>query len=311
MGAKTSTLQNSTDILIDRITKITTNVLNTNQVSSSAYQSINVETDPEVLKSAAQECQKMKSDYETNYIKLAQINPNLASTMSLKFNPESYSVCTIGNVSNINQSQVISINLDDNSINNVSNSIKDEIISTIQKEINASEGGTIGYSNTDINNLTTIKNVIRNNFDTSVINQTIRIFSNSQNISGRNVSIMNINQSIVSNAIASNVVNNLINSSQEFKTALSELNTSKYKSTSLITDAGDALSNIIKSATGFYIIFIIIFIICTIISIKLGFCFLPFICNNSIKHKRRNRYNILHKVNPLARPNEFFQTTSV
>ncbi len=217
LGESKTTIKNTTDVLNEAITNITTSVLNSNSTAVSSAQLIDLKCDPMVA------------------IKAMEICAN--ST-----NPD----CNVCTASDLNQEITLSINMQNVNNNTVATQIKDEINAKLEKEVQNVKGASfMTKTKTDIENLSTIKNKLLRNYNNNLVNDSIKNFAFSQTIKSENVKTNKISQKLVATVIASEIVNNALNNDANFKQDIAALDKIKNTETGLFQDIGSSISGII------------------------------------------------------------------
>ncbi len=260
LGESKTTIKNTTDVLNEAITNISTSVINNNSVAVASSQTINLSCDPEVAIAAMTICKD-------------SINEN----------------CNVCTASDLSQEIILAINLTKVDDNTIASQIKDEINSKLEKEVQNVKGAAfLTKTKTDIENLTTIKNKLMRNYNNNIVNNTIKNFVFDQKIEGKNIKTNKISQKLVANVIANEITKNALSNDSDFKQTIESADKVKNTETGLFQDIGSSISGIIgttfsgvsnlastifKGTFGMFILFIIIFIIL----LKTGIlCMVPF-----------------------------------
>jgi hypothetical protein len=165
---------------------------------------MNVGCDLEVYNEAVRLCNLKKEEYAlTNKI----------------FDKKKIPVCQACSFTDLKQDIIATIKSQDIENNTIANGIKDGLTNTLNTEISY-----LGTQNKNkAGSMTIIRDIIQNNFDTELVNNTIKNFSFKQSITILNMQAKNINQILVATVISNTIINNLIENNQAFNNAVKVL----------------------------------------------------------------------------------------
>lgn len=244
MGATNSTSTNIQTILEEETNNIVTEVLTKNSTSVSVSQEINIRCDNDVYNNIAKLCaeeNKYYAEMNSRVVERGFVNPNLTVKQGT-------SVCDLCSATNINQNAVVNISTDNTTTDKIANDIKAEMVSKLQKEIdNKSDGALFSDNSTNLTNLSDIKKSVENNFKNTVVRETILNYSYSQTTTSNNAKISNVNQTIVASGISKNIISNLMDTDQSFKSAIESLDKIKNKETNVVGVVGETASDVAKT----------------------------------------------------------------
>ena len=243
MGAQVSTTKNTNDIINEQVTKITNNVLTKNSTEVSASQVIDVSCTENAFIAALNACSQEKIDHNT-----LRRDLRIATGKDIgPFEVTDSSACDMCSASDINQDSTISINTDSIDNNKIAAEIKANIDSELKKQIDSiSSGPLLSYSKSDIENLTKIRNSVKNSFNTNVVNETLRKFQFNQTINSSNVKLTNINQKIVANQVSKSIISNLIENDNDFSNAVVSIDSVRKEEKNI----GDQFVQVVDSIGG-------------------------------------------------------------
>jgi len=208
MGATTSSTKTSLDIANDTVTNVTNTVISNHSTTVSASQTINFSCTDTAAKAALSACSTDTNNRANLIALVANTNALLAESWINAPPPSSCGMCT---ATNINQNSNISINTSDIDNNKIANDIQTTLLAKINDQLNnKTQGGLVGTTKSQIEALTNIKNHIENNFNTNIVNNTLKTFAYSQTINAQNTQLTNINQTIVATAVASTIISDAI-----------------------------------------------------------------------------------------------------
>jgi hypothetical protein len=187
------------------INNVTTEVIKGLKVDTTIVDiDLTVGCDLEVYNEAVRLCNLKKEEYA------------LANKI---FDKKKIPVCQACSFTDINQSIIVTINSQDIENNTIANGIKDGITNKLNTEISY-----LGTQNKNkAGSMTIIRDIIQNNFDTELVNNTIKNFSFKQSITILNMQAKNINQVLVATVISNTIINNLIENNQTFNNAVKVL----------------------------------------------------------------------------------------
>jgi hypothetical protein len=235
MGATNSTSNNIQTVLEEETNNIVTEVLTKNSTSVNVSQNIDLSCDIGEL------CLKENEYYAEKNARVMERgfpNPNLGPRPGT-------SVCDLCSAVGINQSATISISTETAVTDKIANDIKAEMITKLQKEIETkSAGALLSDNSTELTNLSDIKKSVENNFNTTIVRDTILQYSYAQNIKLKNVRAANINQTIIATGISRNIISNLMETDKSFKSAIDSLDKIKSKETNAVGIVGETISDV-------------------------------------------------------------------
>jgi len=212
MGAQQSSTDTSVDIATSFVTNATTTATNRCKVGVSSGQKIDLSCDADVSKACSQGCKE--AEMKRNDAALALVGARIitsAEYTAMTAKPPAACMCC--SADNIDLEMILTITMSDISDNKIANDIKAAIASQLDSQIANKTSGTIGYSDSQVNSLTNIKNYVNTNFNTTIVNETLKTFNFDQSIVGKNVWMKNTTQKMVADVISSNLVNNAISNS--------------------------------------------------------------------------------------------------
>ncbi len=128
--------------------------------------------------------------------------------------------CTIKNVKQANNVSISTTLINDNSI---ANSIQTALLSKVDEEIKASASGSVILNQTETDRHTRIKNVVKSEALTKVINETLLSFNFSNHIDVENGSADGIEQSNVITVLSSNIAKTMLDNNAELKSDIDAL----------------------------------------------------------------------------------------
>ncbi len=185
------------------INNVTTEVLKGLTVNTTAvFQEMNISCDKIVYDEA---------------VRLCKIKKELYKQYNIPFNSKLIPECMACSASDVHQNATIVVNSSDVENNAISNGIQSGLSNKLNDEV--------VFLNTQGNNdkatsMTVIRDIVKNNFNTKLINETIKNFTFEQTMDMRNLQVNKINQILVVNVIADTLINDLIDTNSEFNNAV-------------------------------------------------------------------------------------------
>ena len=249
MGSSNSTTLNTQQILEEQTNNIVTNVLHKYSTSVSVAQLIDINCTQEQLANVTNACNREKENYYKMQIRMAELGRSMPE---YREDPET-SVCTFCSAIGVNQDAIVNITTDTNTSEQIASDIKSEMLNKLQSAIDTkSSGPFLSLSDTDITNITNIKNSVTNNFNNSIVNETLLNYTYSQTVKGSGVKIIKTNQKLLASGMSKNIISNLLNNDQSFKASVDSLDTIKSEQTNVVDSLGNTLSNIVGSVTSMF-----------------------------------------------------------
>jgi hypothetical protein len=223
MGATHSKNDSTMTILSNYLNSISTNVVNKYSASVSTSNIVDVECSDLVATTSQTLCstaniatQKLATDTFSLYLEKGY-NQEDAQGMYDRI-MDTYnksSSCVACSAENINQEDTRSITIDDKTVNNITSGIKEKVMKDLKTITNQETTGGVTPTKAQVDAATRISENIDNIIKTSVVNETMRVFSASNVIQATNTSIRNINQKIAGTVVAANLISNAISANAD------------------------------------------------------------------------------------------------
>lgn len=244
MGATESKSTSVSEIANEFVSNTVMKATSKNVTATTGSQSIKVECTDAVANQAATLCSDEKKEI-TKAI-MADTSQTLADRIAAA---KSYvpDVCDTCKVSDITQDLGITITLDDIQNNTVADEIRNQIVADLDKKIkNANVGTTAGKAQVDA--ISKVKNLTVNNFNSEIVNETLRNFNFDQNINLKNVKASNISQKMVVKSISSSLVSNALKTDKELSNAIKEVVAADNKAAGIIQGVVDTAGDVATKA---------------------------------------------------------------
>ncbi len=254
MGASQSNTVSSTDIANSFVSSAVINATSKNTTTASGSQSINISCTDAVATKAAELCSAEKAQF------IALI-PSLGLSSQEKVNLiQTYSppVCSTCEISDVSQDMGITITASDINNNEVANKIQAELSSKLQEALKNTQSGVVGYSASNVESITKIKNYVDNSFNVNVVNEALKSFNFDQNITVTNAKAKNVSQKMVANVVASSIVDNAIKNDSSLKAAVDKATTAESKTSGVVDSILGAITALAGMGTILMIIAMIV-----------------------------------------------------
>lgn len=216
MGATQSSTKTSVDIANEFVSNISIGVITKNSTTAAADQSIDVECTDVAFKAMTDACNTDTANRNALIALMIPKNAELAAKMS-ESEPASCHMC---DVTNISMDMNVAISTSAIADNTIANQIKSELTAKLEAATKNSTLGGIGLTDSQVEATTKIKNHIENNFNTSIVNETLNSYSFTQTLKAKNSKLNNINMKLVGTALGSAIVKNALATSADLKGAI-------------------------------------------------------------------------------------------
>ncbi len=199
--------------LKETINNVTNDVIQGMKVNTTiADQEINVFCDDIVYAEAVRLC-----DLKVNEYKLA--NNIIPDKEQLKQIKKKIPVCMACSANEVSQNATVIIDIKNIENNVISNKIQDGLTNKLSEEITY----LTNKDKSKADSMTVIRDVVKNNFNTELVTNTIRNFSFQQTINLTNIQAKKINQTVIATIVSDIIINNFIANSTAFNNAIKVL----------------------------------------------------------------------------------------
>ncbi len=248
MGPSQSKTKSVTDIANEFVSTSVIKATTRNATTTAGSQKIKIECTDDVAKNASNLCSSEKLEM-SKIIMMDATTPMTERIAAMKaYKPE---VCDTCLISDITQDLGITITIDDIQNNTVATEIQTQIMADLEKKLKNANTGTIA-GKTQVDAITKVKNLVVNNFNVDVVNETLKNFDFDQNIDLKNVKVSNISQKMLVKSISSNLIANSMKNNAELQNAVKDLVDADNKAAGvaqgLADTAGDVLEKGIDAA---------------------------------------------------------------
>lgn len=243
MGGGQSKTETVSDFATTVVTNVVVNVTNKYKTTTNSTQKVKIRCDNDVYQNCISSCAEATASYESMLGKLVKAGAINGSEMVSLLSTYDSPACRCCSVANVDQSMVMNITTTDINDNDIANSIQSGIVNKLDEMLTSGTSGTVGWGESEIASATKIKSIVENNFDTNIVNETLRQFNFDQTLEAENGSIRDVSQMTVATLVASNIVKNAIESNSELKTEVEKL----AKGSATTSGVGDNMEGAVDS----------------------------------------------------------------
>ena len=252
MGATQSSTQTSTDIATSVISNVVVNVINTDSTTVNASNDLIADCSSDVNIAATQAC---SSDTIAIAKLIANASPEIAKILNNSMPPASCSMtCQATDIDMINN---VNINVSSINDNTLANKIKSDLTAKLEQLVTNKTDGGIGLTTSQVDAITKLKTYVENNFDTKIVNETLKNFTFTQTIKATNQKISRVNMKIASTVLGNAMITNAVKNDSKVQSLIDAAVTTTAETSGFNFSLFGGIAGIV----GFLaIVFIIIFI---------------------------------------------------
>ncbi len=205
MGATQSSTQTSTDVATSVISDVVVKVITKDSITASGSNELILDCSEGVNIAATQAC---SADTQAITKLISTSTPEIAKILSNSLPAASCSMTCQG--TDINMTNNVNINVSSINDNSLANKIKSDLTAKLEQMVtNKTEGG-IGFTDSQVNAITKLKTYVETNFNTQIVNETLKNYTFTQTIKATNQKISKVNMSIAGTVLGSSMIANAI-----------------------------------------------------------------------------------------------------
>ncbi len=247
MGARVSKDKSTSNVMNEFVTDVITNVTNEKKTVVEVNQKMDIGCEDDVYKEVSRLCElaterkeKTKETVLTAYVNAGkELSPELLA--SLDATPP---VCDACSAENIDQNSMLTISMTDVQDNSIAGKIQDGIAAKLDETKKNMQNEGFGKSEITDESIKNITNKVKSSVVTDIINKSLTSFVVNQDMKIGNTKARNVSQKSIVSFIASNMIENVVESDKSLKADIESLMGSETTQKSMQSNTTDMITSV-------------------------------------------------------------------